>query len=191
MDKLRQGNKEHGEEVQSTCTEICQNQNGGLSCSKIVLVDVFLEKKPQEIHRVYGIIDDQSNASMITPDLVDKMRIDGPREKYFLSTCSGQKEVKFGRRVPGVMVRSTSGRITKLPQLIEYPHIPQDKREIPTPEIARRFPHLQEIAEEIPSFDVNAGVHILIGRDAPELLKVRAFKNGPRGAPWAQKLDLG
>ena len=39
--------------------------------------------------------------------------------------------------------------------------------------------------------DSEAGIHIPIGRDAPELLKVRAFKNGPKGAPWAQKLDLG
>lgn len=34
-------------------------------------------------------------------------------------------------------------------------------------------------------------IHLLIGRDAPELLKVRDFRNGPRGAPWAQRLTLG
>ena len=39
-------------------------------------------------------------------------------------------------------------------------------------------------------FDPDAEVQILIGRDAPELMKVRAFKNGPKGAPWAQNLAL-
>ena len=34
-------------------------------------------------------------------------------------------------------------------------------------------------------------MHLLIGRDAPELLKVRRFINGPKGAPWAQRLSLG
>lgn len=34
-------------------------------------------------------------------------------------------------------------------------------------------------------------VQLLIGRDAPELLKVRVFKNGPKGAQWAKKLVLG
>ena len=34
-------------------------------------------------------------------------------------------------------------------------------------------------------------MHILRGRDAAELLKVRAFKNGPKGGPWAQKPLLG
>ena len=56
--------------------------------------------------------------------------------------------------------------------------------------MARRLPHLQGIADEIPPFDNDANIHLLIGRDAPELLKVRDFRNGPRGAPWAQRLTL-
>ena len=57
--------------------------------------------------------------------------------------------------------------------------------------MAKQFPHLREIAEEIPPDDPEAAVEILIGKDAPELLKVRASRNGPKGAPWGQKLDLG
>ena len=57
--------------------------------------------------------------------------------------------------------------------------------------MARRFPHLQEIANEIPPLDGTADIHLLIRRDAPELLKVREFRNGPKGTPWAQKLSLG
>ena len=47
------------------------------------------------------------------------------------------------------------------------------------------------IAVEIPSLDKEAKIQLLIVRDAPELLKVGALKNGPKGAPWAQKLALG
>lgn len=57
--------------------------------------------------------------------------------------------------------------------------------------MARRFPHLREIANEILLFDSSANNNLLIGRDAPELLKVREFRNGPKGAPWAQRLTLG
>ena len=57
--------------------------------------------------------------------------------------------------------------------------------------MARRFPHLSNIANEIPQLDENAEIQLLIGRDAPELLKVREFRNGPKGAPWAQKTSLG
>ena len=89
------------------------------------------------------------------------------------------------------MLHSMAGRTLKLPQLIECTSTPQDKREIVTPEIARQFPHLKEIADEIPCYEPKAKIEILIGRDAPELLKVIASKNGPKGAPWAQRLDLG
>ena len=132
---------------------------------------------PEHVHRVYAIVDDQSNASLISPELVDDLGKTGTKEKYFHSTCSGDKQVKYGRRVPGLLVKSSDGKISKLPTPVECGHIPQEKHEIPTPLIARRFPHLREIAEHI--------------RDAPELTKVRAFKNGPNGAPWAQKLTLG
>jgi hypothetical protein len=80
-------------------------------------------------------------------------------------------------------MQSMKGDTIQLPKLIEYDSIPRDKREIPTPELVRKFPHLQEIAREIPPLDPKAQIHLLIGCDAPEILKVRAFKNGPKGAP--------
>ena len=122
---------------------------------------------------------------MISPELVDELGIDGPKEKYLLSTCSGSKETNFGRRVSGLMVTSIrGGKPLKLPTLIECNNIPEDKREIPTPEIAKQFGHLRDISEEIPPFDNEAKVQLLIGRNTPELLKVRSFRNGPNGTPW-------
>ena len=44
--------------------------------------------------------------------------------------------------------------------------------------------------KEIPSFDREAKIEILIGREAPKLLRFQAFKNDSRSAPWAQKLSL-
>ena len=57
--------------------------------------------------------------------------------------------------------------------------------------MARRFPHLSDIMGEIPQLDENAEIHLLIGRYAPELLKVREFRKGPKRALWAQKISLG
>ena len=102
-----------------------------------------------------------------------------------------EEKKKSGRRISRVVLRSLTGIIAKLPQLVECTNIPEGKREIATPEMARQFSHLKEIADEIPPYDPKASVEILIGRDAPELLKIRASRNGPKGAPWAQKLDLG
>ncbi|KAK3735485.1 hypothetical protein QZH41_005037 [Actinostola sp. cb2023] len=181
---------DHGEEVSSKCTSMCNGRRGGLSCSKIILVDVSHQNRPDETRRIYALIDDQSNASMITSDLANELQVNGPAERYLLSTCSATKTVTYGRRVPGLVI-SANGKSARLPTLIECNSIPQEKHEIPTPEIAMQYDHLRGIANEIPPVDPQAKVQILIGRDAPELLKVRAFKNGPKGAPWAQKLDLG
>ena len=179
------------ENVNPKCTSVCKGASGGLSCSKIVLVDVYREDHPNEVHRVYAIVDDQSNASIISTELADRLNAETTEWKYYLSTCGGDKEVRYGRRVTGLIIRSIYGRTSRLPTLIECDGIPQEKKEIPTPVIAREHPHLRSIAEEIPPLDNEAKIQLLIGRDAPELLKVRAFKNGPKGAPWAQKLALG
>ena len=163
------------------CTSICKGSLGGLSCSKIVLVDVYSEDNPHEVRRVYAIVDDQGNTSLITTYLSDKLNAKGPEFKYYLSTCGGEKEVRYGRRVTCLIVRSVH----------ECDGVPQDKEEIPTLEIVMKYPHLISITDEIPPIDSQAKVQLLIGRDALELLKVRAFKNGPKGALWAQKLVLG
>ena len=121
-------------------------------------MDVFPKQRPEQVWRVYAIVDDQSNVSMISPDLVDKLGVTGPKEKYFLSTCSSHKEVKYGRRASGLLVRSIEGKSSKLPTLVECDHIPQDKHEIHTQQMTRRFHHLQEIADQLPPLDPDAKV---------------------------------
>ena len=186
----RPPSKPENETVNPKCTVLC-GPTGGVSCSKTLLVDVYSRRNPHLTKRVYAIVDEQSNSSLITSELADDLGADGPLEKYFLSTCSGEKEEKYGRRVAGITVRSLSGAEFAVPTLTECDTIPQDKREIPTPDMARSFPHLKAIAHEIPPINETAKIHLLLGRDAPELLKVREFRNGPKGAPWAQRLALG
>ena len=41
------------ENVNAKCTSICKGAPGGLSCSKIVLVDIYREDRPNEVHRIY------------------------------------------------------------------------------------------------------------------------------------------
>ena len=146
--------------------------------------------RPNEVHRVYAVVDDQSNASIISTELADRLNAEGPASKYHLSTCGGTKVVKYGQRVTGVVIRSIHGKTSVLPPLVEYDGIPQDMKEILTPEIAWEHRHLGSIAEEIPPFHEEAKIHLLVGGDTPELLKVGAFKNSTKGAPWAQKLAL-
>ena len=89
---------------------------------------------------VYVIVDEQSNSSLVTSELADDLGADGPLEKYFLSTCSGEKEEKYRRRVAGIVVCSLSGAKFTVLALTECDTIPQDKSEIPTPGMAPKAP---------------------------------------------------
>ena len=183
--------KKAQENVNAKCTSICKAAPGGLSCSKIVLVDIYREDRPNDFHRFYAIVDDQSNATIISTKLEDKLNAEGPKWEYYFLTCGGDKEVRYGRRLTGLIIRSTHERTSRLPTLVACDGIPQDEKEISTPEIAREHPRLRSIAVEISPLDKDANIQLLIGRDAPELRRARAFKNGAKGVSWAQKLALG
>ena len=114
---------EGGESVDTKCTSLCGASEGGVSCSKLVLVDVVSKERPKSICRVYAIID-QSNTSLITSKLADQLRATGPEEKYYLTTCSSEKEAKYGRCVTGVVLKCLKGTESELPTLIECNNIP-------------------------------------------------------------------
>ena len=118
-----------------------------VSCSEVVLVDVAMKERPNNAYRVYAILDKQSNTSLISSELADELGVVGPGEKYFRTTCSGEKEVRYWRRVTGAIVKSLNGTSAELTTLIECENIPHDKREILMPEMARTFAHLQHIAD--------------------------------------------
>ena len=99
LHRERQQRPVSGELVETKCTSLCKATEGRVSCSKIV--DVAMKERPNNAYRVYAILDEQSNLS-----LADELGVVGPCEKYFLTTCSGEKEVKYGRRVTGAIVES-------------------------------------------------------------------------------------
>ena len=50
-----------------------------------------------------------------------------------------------------------------LPTLTECDEIPNNREEIPTPQVAQAHPRLQQIADEIPELDEQAEILLLIG----------------------------
>jgi hypothetical protein len=54
---------------------------------------------------------------------------------------------ELGRRSSGFMIRSLDGTVLEMPTLIECDTIPNNRSEIPSPEVARNYPHLADIAE--------------------------------------------
>ncbi|XP_062607729.1 uncharacterized protein LOC134269543 [Saccostrea cucullata] len=174
--------------VTSMCTTFCGDIFQGRSCSKTFLVDVYHHDNPNNVLRVYAIVDDQCNQTLASPELLDTLDTSSIPTKFTLATCSG-KTAMYGRNVLGLKVRSIDRTVTlDLPSVLECEDIPNDVSEIPTPEIAKSYTHLSVIASKIPEFDPNSKIHLLIGRDLLEAHHIKEQILGPRGAPFAQRL---
>ncbi|CAG2224086.1 unnamed protein product [Mytilus edulis] len=179
------------ETVSAICTRLCGNMRVGRSCGKTVLVDVFSGTSPEQSVRVYAIIDDQSNHSLATPDLFDRLGLHGSQKQFVLSSCSGSSTM-VGRYASGIRICSIDGQSTfDMPEVIECDSIPSDLHEIPTPDVANAHPHLHSIAPYLPALDPSCKVELLIGRDLPEVHHVTEQIIGGKGEPFAQKLPLG
>ncbi|XP_071158970.1 uncharacterized protein [Mytilus edulis] len=179
------------ETVSAICTRLCGNMRVGRSCGKTVLVDVFSGTSPEQSVRIYAIIDDQSNHSLATPDLFDRLGLHGSQKQFVLSSCSGSSTM-VGRYASGIRICSIDGQSTfDMPEVIECDSIPSDLHEIPTPDVANAHPHLHSIAPYLPALDPSCKVELLIGRDLPEVHHVTEQIIGGKGEPFAQKLPLG
>ncbi len=148
----RQSEGDISSEVTSKCTEICGKAPRPKSCSKICLVDVFPSDCPEQAERLYVVLDDQSNRSLGKSAFFKLFGINGDPYPYTLRTYAGTAKA-MGRRVDNFIVRSLDGETkVSLPTLLECNMLPEDRDEIPTPEIARYFSHLKPVADKLPPF---------------------------------------
>ena len=103
-------------------------------------------------------------------------------------SCSGEY-ITSGRKASGYVIESCDGsRAFNLPGIIECNEIPQNRSEIPSPEVAAYFQHLRDIADYIPTIDPGTSMELLIGRD---LIETHVVLDQRLGVPLGQRLPLG
>ena len=111
--------------------------------------------------------------------------------EYTLTSCNGHTKTS-GRRAIGLVVKSLDGNTQRrLPTLTECDEIPNERGEIPVPEVAHHYPHLYDIEAAIPPMNNEAEILLLIGRDLIESHHVLDQRLGPSRTPHAQRLSLG
>lgn len=161
------------------------------SRAKIVFVTMSHKDSANQEIQTYAIIDDQSNASLISSDLLDFFQIKVEAEPYFLNSCAC-KVMTSGRRADGFMVTSLCGKERlSLPSFTKCDMIPSNRNEIPKPEVAVRYPHLKSIASKLSELDSKAKISLLIGRDLTPVHYVLDQKIGQAGQQYTQRLKLG
>lgn len=165
--------------ITSQCTQVCGPGQTARSCSKITLVRVYPHGQNERAANMYVILDDQSNRSLVRSDFFELFNIKGQPFPYTLKT--GSRLVKrSGRKAEGFQVESLDGQTSLLLlPLIECDEILNDCSEIPTPDAARHYPHLQDLAPYIRELDPKAEILILLSRDIVRVHKVRQHVSGP------------
>ncbi|KAA0200625.1 hypothetical protein HAZT_HAZT010517 [Hyalella azteca] len=165
----------------SGATALCTETSRG-TCSpaygKTVLVEVFSPDPAIQPFKTYAIIDEQSNKSFATSRLLDSLKIVAPASRYTVSTLSRFKSRCVGRAVEGLAIRGfTETKTFMLPRLFENNWIPDTRLDVATPEVVRKCPQIQHLADNFPPVDPNLTVDILIGRDAGNLMPTSVVHN--------------
>ena len=188
----RESARNHGEEsaVVVQCTEICGEFNGK-SCARILPVNVYREGDREHAINIYVMLDDQSNKTLGKGELFEKLRIGSSRVEYTMKTCSGS-ELCYGRTANDLVIESPDGHCRmNLPAILECDELPENYSEIPTPQVAQHYAHLQDIASEILPLDESHKILLLVGRDLSDAHIVLDQRIGPSKTPFGQKSPLG
>jgi len=79
----------------------------------------------------------------------------------------------------------------ELPQAYTRDEIPVGHDQIPTPEIVSRLDHLKEIVNEIPAYDHDLDIGLLIGSNCPAALVPHSVVPNKGDGPFALRLNHG
>ena len=152
---------------------------------------------PANKTKAYVIIDDQSNCSLAKPKLFDLLK-PSEAQPYTLKTCSGTSQAS-GRHAHNLIIKLLDGtRGHKLPAPTECDAIPDSREEIPTPNVARAFPHLRPIADKIPELCPEAEILLLLARELMHLPFIKFMSleanprmhHGPSISIWTELISL-
>ena len=141
--------------------------------------------------KTYAFYDNGSAGCFITERLKARLEAVSTDIKLQLGTMHGQTFVDSAI-VKNLVVTDLNGESpVDLPRAYTREEIPADPEQIPTPEIVGRIEHLKEIAPEIPAFDPELEIGLLIGSNCPNaLLPLRVLPNKGDG-PFAVRLMHG
>ena len=159
--------------------------------SMILPVWLHHKDRPQSEVLVYALLDNASDTTFVKSSVLKKLGVEGPEVNLKLYTMHGRTEIPV-QKVDGLMVeRFDKGVQIELPKVYSCDAIPSRRNQIPRPETASRWPHLQRIQDKIPPYQERLEVGLLIGCNCPRALKPREVITGRADDPYAVRTLLG
>jgi hypothetical protein len=140
---------------------------------------------------VYALLDEQSDACVVKDSVLDEVGVDGPEIQLEISTVLARETVN-SRKIAGLTVRGVNetSEIT-LPGTYAREVFPARHGQIPRPESARKWSHLEKIAEFFMPFRNDVVVGLLIGTNCARANKPREIIPGNDDDSYAKRTALG
>ena len=177
----------------SNTSHVCHTVGEGNSVTTSMIIPVWLHHKdnPDKEVLVYALLDDASDSTFIKSETLRDLGLKGPEIKLNLYTMLGKEEICV-EKISGLVVKRIDKRVEiELPKLYSRASIPFRRNQIPTPEVAKEWPHLTKIADKLHPYQSGTDVGILIGCNCPRAIKPREVVLGKGDDPYAVKTLLG
>jgi hypothetical protein len=169
-----------------------------LISSMVVPVWVSSVSNPDQEHLTYALLDTMSDTTFILTETSEalyqtrgQLLENSNPVNLKLTTMTAKDKSIQSRKFKNLVIRGyDSQKRIMLPNAYSRDFIPVERSHIPTPETAKRWPHLRGIAHRLqPIRDCEVG--LLIGYDCPSALAPRNCITGEGNKPFAVETDLG
>ena len=156
-----------------------------------ILPVVVTQKGTNKAVKTYAFFDNGSAGCFITERLRKRLAATSTVTKIQLGTMHGQSLVDSTIAKDLVVTDLKDKNPVELPRAYTRQEIPADTEHIPTPEIVSCIEHLKEIASEIPAYDPELEIRLLIGSNCPNALIPLSVVPNEGDGPFALQLKHG
>jgi hypothetical protein len=176
------------------CTKTCSTNDECQARISSMIVPVWLHhtENPENEILVYALLDDQSDTTFISLNVLNNLDVNGHETLLSLSTMHADSKLIQSHKINGLVINdfNRSNEI-QLPRTFSCASIPVKRDQIPRPEMASKWQHLAKIAPELVPYHLDVEVGLLIGANCPRAITPRQVIPGRDNEPYAQLTDLG
>lgn len=175
--------------VKATSCKVATKSTG--LCSMVVPVCIESAGRPGSSVLTYALLDSMSDTTFITESTANKLQAIGAETTLTLTTMNKQDASVRCMIYDNLVVRGIENdEGIVLSRAYSTKDIPMNIEHIPTPDVARRWPHLEHIAHMIPD-RMNVEIGMLIGFDNASAHMPLETVIGKREEPYAIRTPLG
>ena len=135
----------------------------------------------------YAFLDNGSNTTFCTEELMQSLGIQGKRTTLSLTTMRDSGKPLECFQFPLEIFDLQENNQVDLPVVYSTPKLPVSKEDIARREDIKCWPHLQGIDIQT----INADVGLLIGSNVPQALQPQEVRMGEKGSPYGTKTIFG